>query len=149
MKTQTLSYASEKVKNSVGLSEIIKLNKEREAINSAIQQFVQYAVRVDGGVSKSWANREKKRIEVVKRIYRDMVHAIGVEDVKKIVATNTISMYFIMNTSEDVIRYHEELKKEYNLESKDDLDLRYYIDSRDYYIFWESILFLMSQDELS
>lgn len=149
MKTQTLSYASEKVKNSVGLSEIIKLNKEREAINSAIQQFVQYAVRVDGGVSKSWANREKKRIEVVKRIYRDMVHAIGIEDVKKIVATNTITMYFIMNTSEDVIRYHEELKKEYNLESKDDLDLRYYIDSRDYYIFWESILFLMSQDELS
>lgn len=141
-------YVSEKEKNTVGLEVILKLNREREEIKNAVTQFCEIASLIDGGITKNWPRREQKRYTICVSRMRKLASQIGLENVKKIVATNMAGFY--MNYQEEnLLRFKRELEAEFNITSMDDLDLRYYVESRDYFIFWESVLFLLSHIDLN
>lgn len=141
-------YVSEREKNTLGLQTILQLNSEREEIKNAVTQFCEIASLIDGGITKNWPRRELKRYSICVSLIKKLVSKIGLETVKKIIATNMAGFY--MNYQEpQLLRFKSELETEFNITSMDDLDLRYYVESRDYFIFWESVLFLLSHIDLS
>lgn len=141
-------YVSEKEKNTLGLATALKLHKEKDEINKAVKQFCEIASMIDGGITLSWKKREMKRYTICIGHMRTMVKIIGLETVKRIIATNMVGFY--MNyKNEDLLKFKVDLEKELNISSMSDLDLRYYVESRDYFIFWESVLFLLSLIDLS
>lgn len=141
-------YVSEKDKNTVGLEVILVLNREREEIKRAVSKFCVTASLIDGGITKNWPRREWKRYSICVSRMRKLVSEVGLENVKKIIATNMAGFY--MNYQEpQLLKFKKELEAELNISSMDDLDLRYYVESRDYFIFWESVLFLLSHIDLS
>ena len=141
-------YVSEKEKNTLGLATILKLNKEKDEIKKVVTQFCEIASMIDGGITLNWTQREMKRYTICIGHMRTMVKIIGFETVKKIIATNMAGFY--MNyKNEDLLKFKVDLEKELNISSMSDLDLRYYVESRDYFIFWESVLFLLSHIDLS
>lgn len=141
-------YVSEKEKITLGLGTTLKLNKEKEEIKKAVAEFCEIASMIDGGITLNWTKREMKRYTICIGHMRSMVKRIGLETVKKIIATNMTGFY--MNyKNEDLLKFKVDLEKELNISTMSDLDLRYYVESRDYFIFWESVLFLLSHIDLS
>ena len=144
-----ISFVSERQKQISNLGEIVRINREMEEINEVMAIFVEYAENVDGGIGRTWPRREKASYKKLIGKYRKLVSKIGSNTVRMITATNTANLYLASNCCSDIVRMHKKLMDEFNINTIDDLDLRFHINNRDHFIFWESVLFLMWQEEVS
>lgn len=144
-----LSFVSERQKQVCNLGEIVRINREMEEINEVMSIFVEYAENVDGGIGRTWPKREKASYKRLIGRYRKLVSMIGSKNVRMIAATNTANLYLAPNCCSETVRMHKRLMDEFNIKTIDDLDLRFHINNRDHFIFWESVLFIMWQEESS
>jgi Lhr-like helicase len=136
-------YLKQEELNNLSISQIMQLKPEAETIRKLNEVFVSYAEQVEGSISATYASRFVNKFTAAKKAYKRIVDMIGKENVEMIVATNTFRFTFTRKDV-NVKKTHKRILREFDINSLEDLDLRYIVKSRDYFIFWESILYIMS-----
>lgn len=141
---RNLNYVTNEVRNNLWMSDIQKLRSETPAIEKAKRYFISFAENIDGGIDKDYKNRNTIRYRELKHNFNLLINLIGQENVNHFIVTNIFRIELPVQRMDYIKDLKKELLKEYNIVKSDDLDLRYCIDGRDYFIFWESILFIMN-----
>ncbi len=145
---RTINYVKESIKRDMWLSEFMVIEKETKQLDKSIRNFINFVAGIEGGISKTWLVKNKLRMKDITKKYYALQNLIGRTTLRGLIATNVFSLY-IQSEDPEVHRAKDNLMNEFMLDSHDDLDLRYLLKNRDYFIFWQSILFIMvSLDEV-
>ncbi len=148
MTMRSFEYIKKEVVDSLWMNDLQKVNDEAVEIEKAIRYFVSFALEVDGGVNKTWLKRNKSRMKSITQQYRVLLDIVGKENLEKVVATNIFRLV-LSPKSKELISIRKNLLEKFNIQNYSDLDLRYSINCRDNFIFWDSIMYLVNNMDVS
>lgn len=130
--------------NDMSLADFLKHTKECSEIETAKRKFIKFATSIEGGVRDTFTQKKKKRYAAIKKQFYEISAELGMDVIEMIVVTNAYRL-FLKQYCEDIRVAHKQIVEKYNIQSADDLDLRFLIDNRDYFIFWDSMLYLIKE----
>ena len=142
MTMKNLQYIKQEAKANLWMSDIIKLEKETKTIEKAIRFFVSFANEVDGGVCKTWEQRNKKRLDTITENYKILLGIVGKDTIEKILATNILK-FVVPPKAKDLKLIKSDLLQKLDITDYNDLDLRYSV-SEEFFIFWDSIMYIVN-----
>lgn len=128
--------------NEMSLADYLKHSNECKEIESAKKKFIRFATSIEGGVRSQYALKKKKRYAIIKQQFNDIANDIGIDVIEMLVVTNAYRLY-LKQYCDDIRVEHKRVVEKFNIQSMDDLDLRFLIDNRDFFIFWDSMLYLI------
>lgn len=147
MTMKNFDYIKEEVKEGLWMSKIMELNQETKNIEKALRYFRSFAEEIDGGINKTWEDRNRKRLDNIAEKYRILLDVIGRDNIEKILASN-IYRLMLPPKAYELMAIKDELLQKFDITDYRDLDLRYVV-NQDIFIFWDSIMYIVNTMELN